>query len=52
MKGHIKKVQTIAEADIRNGNADKLKAVMPKLIEEEKYEDCAGIYKALMNGEV
>jgi DNA-binding SARP family transcriptional activator len=44
---YISAIETIADADIRNGNADKLKAIMPKLIQEEKYEDCAGIRRAL-----
>ena len=49
MKGktQIEKVQIIAEADIRNGNADQLKAIMLKLIKDEKYEDCEGIKRAL-----
>lgn len=47
MKDRIRKVQVIAEADIRYGNADKLKAIMPDLIKDEKYEDCAGIQRAI-----
>ena len=45
----IKKIQIIAEADIRNGNKKKLIDLMPGLIESEKYEQCEGIKRALNN---
>ena len=46
MKETTRKIQVVAEADIRCGNADKLIAIMPDLIRDEKYEDCAGIQNA------
>ena len=46
---YVKKIQIIAEADIRCGNKNKLKAKMKDLIENEEYETCEGIKRALAN---
>ncbi len=42
-KNYIKKISTIAEADIKNGNLDKVKRFKKKCIDNEDYETCEGI---------
>jgi hypothetical protein len=45
-KKYIDKIRIIAKADIENGNGEKLRKVMDRLIRQEEYEDCAGIHQA------
>ena len=40
-------IEIIADADVRSGNAEKLKSFMPELIRKEMYICCAGIKRAL-----
>ena len=44
---YIKKITVIAEADINNGNVEKLKKIIERSIEKEDYELCEGIQRAI-----
>ena len=50
MKRQIEKFRIIAEADIKNGNTEKLSQMISDLIKQEKYEECEGIKQAIDNG--
>jgi len=40
-------IKTVVKAFIDSGNAERLKAILPELMKQEMYEDCAVIKKAL-----
>lgn len=41
-------IYTIVKADLRNGRTkEEMEKIMQKAITQEKYEDCAGILRAL-----
>jgi len=41
--GYIDKIRILVRCDLQNGNRDKIKALVPKLLEKEDYEALQGI---------
>lgn len=46
-KSYTDKIRILVKADLQNGNRKKIKALIPKLFEEEDYEALQGIKLAI-----